>query len=402
MKNYYCYWTIRPYYGINARWEYWYSDYDDGNIPDNVDGRERLILELKALLKYDDYQKKFLPASEFMDFIDMLSNNLNGEDLYKNFCENCEYLDSLIPISLKQNIYDKFANVFYPNFKGYNEGCALRIFNKNVKNLLKRPNKFKEWVKKIIKQRNDSLYKALCDEVKLEELTIITLKEFFESDETLAIHCDTEEKANMLLRAFDKMGKTWTGGKCYLEDNNWLYYKERTCYTNDGMCCNKKFYLDNDCKVYEFEDVILEDGNYMNNNVKKIFEMLNVEPKEKFKITSSTSDIWTKYTFYINKYLDVISIDNGDEYFAPILGGLLSGHYSIIKLSKVKKKKLRDLTNEEYIRWVNINCGSERDCENCPFYETPCNCGSQNCWIKHKAVYNDKFLDQEIEISEEV
>lgn len=63
----------------------------------------------------------------------------------------------------------------------------------------------------------------------------ITLKEFFESDEILVIHCDTEENANTLLEAFDKLGEKWFGGKSYLEDNYWRSYKEETCYTNDGV-----------------------------------------------------------------------------------------------------------------------------------------------------------------------
>ena len=85
----------------------------------------------------------------------------------------------------------------------------------------------------------------------------ITLKEFFESDETLAIHCNTEERANILLKAFDKMGKTWTGGDSYLDKNLWGGYKEETCYENDGTYCGKEFYLDNGYKVYEFEEVEL-------------------------------------------------------------------------------------------------------------------------------------------------
>lgn len=47
----------------------------------------------------------------------------------------------------------------------------------------------------------------------------ITLSEFFKNDEKLAIHCDTEEKANLLLKAFDKMGKKWFAGNSYLERN---------------------------------------------------------------------------------------------------------------------------------------------------------------------------------------
>lgn len=114
----------------------------------------------------------------------------------------------------------------------------------------------------------------------------ITLSEFFKNDEKLAILCDTEEKANLLLKAFDKMGKRWRSNQSYLEENNWRGFKEKTCYENDGTYCCKEFYLGTSYIVYEFEEVILEDGNYMNENVKKVFEMLGVEPNEEFKVIS--------------------------------------------------------------------------------------------------------------------
>ncbi len=86
----------------------------------------------------------------------------------------------------------------------------------------------------------------------------ITLKEFFESDETLVIHCRTEEEANTLLEAFDKLGKKWNGGKSYLENNYWQCYEGGTCYTSNGTFSDKEFFLDNDYKVYEFEEIELE------------------------------------------------------------------------------------------------------------------------------------------------
>lgn len=88
----------------------------------------------------------------------------------------------------------------------------------------------------------------------------ITLSEFFKNDEKLAIHCDTEEKANLLLKAFDKMGKRWRSNQSYLEENKWRGFKEKTCYENDGTYCCKEFYLGTSYIVYEFEEVILEDG----------------------------------------------------------------------------------------------------------------------------------------------
>lgn len=89
----------------------------------------------------------------------------------------------------------------------------------------------------------------------------ITLKEFFESDERLVIHCDTEEKANKLLKEFDKLGKTWWVGESYLEYNDFNEYKDRTCYSNDGFYYDIEYYEDINIKVYSFEDIIFEPDN---------------------------------------------------------------------------------------------------------------------------------------------
>lgn len=86
----------------------------------------------------------------------------------------------------------------------------------------------------------------------------ITLKEFWESPYDLAIHCDTEKKANKLCKAFGKMGIKWVNGVSYTDVNNWHIYKKDTCYANRREYSNLVFYLDMDYTVYEFEDVILE------------------------------------------------------------------------------------------------------------------------------------------------
>lgn len=182
MKNYYCYWNDSIYYGISAHWADYYGDYDEENISDNVVGRERFILELKGFFKYNDgYQQIYLPASEFMDFIDTLSNNLNGEDLYKNFCENCEYLDSLSSASFKQNIHAKFEELFYPKSEDYSTGCALRIFDKNVNNLLKNPKDFETFVQKTVYDKDEFLYYSLFDAEQSKQNVIKYFKEQIES-----------------------------------------------------------------------------------------------------------------------------------------------------------------------------------------------------------------------------
>lgn len=62
------------------------------------------------------------------------------------------------------------------------------------------------------------------------------------------------------------------------------------------------------------------------------------------------------------------------------------------------KIKLRDMTIEQYNSWNILNCNGE--CENCIFHYTDCYTSSSGSWIKHKDLYSDKFLDQEIEVKE--
>lgn len=85
----------------------------------------------------------------------------------------------------------------------------------------------------------------------------MTLKEFFESKEKLAIHCNTKEKAKKLLKAFDKLGKVWRSGTSYLDETCFKWYEESTCYTNNGVYGPKNYYSTN-ITIYEFEDVDLE------------------------------------------------------------------------------------------------------------------------------------------------
>lgn len=85
----------------------------------------------------------------------------------------------------------------------------------------------------------------------------ITLKDFFNSEKPLVIHCKTEEEAQKLCEAFDKMGKKWYDGESYLEDNRWGEYKEDICYSNFDMCFSIKYVRDD--IIYDFEDVILDD-----------------------------------------------------------------------------------------------------------------------------------------------
>ena len=124
----------------------------------------------------------------------------------------------------------------------------------------------------------------------------------------------------------------------------------------------------------------------MTDNVRKIFDLLGVEPNEKFNIDGLYG------TFYFDQHLNI-----NNEYDCPAGFGLqsfINGLYKIIKLPK--KKKLRDLTEKELDKWVNKNCNNT-PCDKCIFRNVYC-MSDNGCWIHNKDLYSDKFLDQEIEV----
>ena len=57
------------------------------------------------------------------------------------------------------------------------------------------------------------------------------------------------------------------------------------------------------------------------------------------------------------------------------------------------------MTFEQYEEWRVKKCVV---CENCIFKNVKCHRLYDNVWVKHKDLYSDKFLDQEIEIDEPI
>lgn len=176
-----------------------------------------------------------------------------------------------------------------PNIDGVKEG----LFGKKVKEV-KRPAKVGEYIKivnadKGEKYKNGDIFKvketirfkigdvrACCDGTgntggkgynyisKSEYVVLenykpykITLSEFWKSEDKLVIHCKTEEEAKELGKAFGKVGKKWRSLALYTKDMCRETYKENTCYSNDNGFCDIGFYKDNNYKIYEFNEVDL-------------------------------------------------------------------------------------------------------------------------------------------------
>ncbi len=66
------------------------------------------------------------------------------------------------------------------------------------------------------------------------------------------------------------------------------------------------------------------------------------------------------------------------------------------------KKKLKDITVEEYKEWEDDRNRCECGCDECPFKRVECESCYSFCWIYNKDLYSDKFLNQKIEIEKDI
>ena len=94
-------------------------------------------------------------------------------------------------------------------------------------------------------------------QLDLKKIKRITVYEFFNSKEKLAIHCDTKAKAKKLLAEFEKRGYEWCDGKKYVDDDSYDEQKSKTCYTNDKMYGSLEQCIEENFIIFEFEDVDL-------------------------------------------------------------------------------------------------------------------------------------------------
>ena len=69
----------------------------------------------------------------------------------------------------------------------------------------------------------------------------------------IAVHCNTEEKANEFLALAHTYGYKWRSGHSYLEYNNWQVKEEETCYYLDcGEYAGLQYFKDYCYKIIEY------------------------------------------------------------------------------------------------------------------------------------------------------
>lgn len=110
--------------------------------------------------------------------------------------------------------------------------------------------------------------------MKVWNRNTIDLKKYKNSK--TVIHCDTEEKANDLLKYLDEQGIIWRIGDRLTENNYWEDYKERTCYN-----CNYENVLTYGSK-YTYKHNIIEWEIVDENNKQIEMQLLLENIRSKF------------------------------------------------------------------------------------------------------------------------
>ena len=126
----------------------------------------------------------------------------------------------------------------------------------------------------------------------------------------------------------------------------------------------------------------------------KSFDALELIGK-KFNVYDICGDL-IRENCYINEN-GYVCYDSNELW--SITMGLLTGLYSYEIISN--KKKLRDLTKDEWDKWKRVDCIECNSCDDCIFRNVVCTKSSRNnSWFNNKDLYSDKFLNQEIEVKE--
>lgn len=106
---------------------------------------------------------------------------------------------------------------------------------------------------------------------------------------------------------------------------------------------------------------------------------------------------------YMALYEDAL-IDQRDGSIFLFLSDVEADDWEILK--EPKKVKLRDLTEEQYKEWRANNCPCPARIKlcngnGCPFNQVRCYPDPEyNPWYLNKDIFNDKFLNQEVEVEE--
>ena len=89
----------------------------------------------------------------------------------------------------------------------------------------------------------------------------------------VAVNCDSEEKAEALLKELEEHGIRWGSGKSLFSFRSWGQYEHKTCYVLDYIYdppalsyCGYDFFEKKGYKIIKFEELLEDEQENDNNN----------------------------------------------------------------------------------------------------------------------------------------
>lgn len=190
--------NYEPYYGINVSvWVY----------KEEKDNREEFVKKLFEALK-DEWVNKNVNIPEWLDFINTLSNGLNGDELYKNVVSNYIYIDELERKAYELGIS---LNCIHKNHHDYDRSESITIYDK-LTPLLKNTEDFKQWFLRELHSKDERTYIILFDDEESKKSLICKLEKYIEREESSKkYHKQAIDEINKKINEYKKELKETTG-----------------------------------------------------------------------------------------------------------------------------------------------------------------------------------------------
>lgn len=91
-------------------------------------------------------------------------------------------------------------------------------------------------------------------------------------DGSYVMHCKTEEEANIFCKYLHSLGKRWSNGSSYLNENYYKVFHSETCYDFEYDCYdNIEYFIESECTILEFSDFEW-DGFYSSQHCFRVYQ----------------------------------------------------------------------------------------------------------------------------------
>ena len=186
------------------------------------------------------------------------------------------------------------------------------------------------------------------------------------SNKYVAVHCNTEEKANNLLLWASKRGfKRHESEISYLDDNFYKYHKQNTCYSfYYGFCGSVNRFKESNFKVVSYEDVLIKEDKMVKININgvefevgedKAMELAeSLKPKKIWTEEEVLEEIrkeneesgWVADWEYNNKYNHCIYYDDDAKRYGHNYNSTFR-HLGVVYSNKETIQKWADILNKQ-------------------------------------------------------